>query len=401
MNKAVIKRIFIVLILFALGIAADKRQKKMDEVIPDIAQLQREAGEGTQEVTMDLTIPEVIQNKTYTFKIPEKELSSEEQEQRITNAKQEIQSTFLLENRSFEQIESRVLLKETYAGGMVKAAWSFEPMGLIGQTGEVIALLEKNESEEAMAKVYLSCEGEDEIYTFPITIRAVSELSSNHYIQKIQDEIERQASDQEPVHLPDKVLGKTLQWKSKRSYTILLPVLGALLFGFIEIEKKEIQKRVKKKKQQELNIAYAGFVSKLGLLLSAGMSITTAIGKINQSYQSKKMNGQPKLLVYEYLGEVQQEMNSGSTPVQALSQFAEKTQNQKYRVLTGLLIQQQLRGNPEFMQLLQYEVGQAFTERKQSARRAGEEAGTKLLGPMLFMLLLTLMVILVPALLSI
>lgn len=50
--------------------------------------------------------------------------------------------------------------------------------------------------------------------------------------------------------------------------------------------------------------------------------------------------------------------------------------------------------------LLEQEAEEAFEERKNSAKKLGEEAGTKLLFPMLLMLGIVIAIIMVPALLS-
>ncbi len=51
--------------------------------------------------------------------------------------------------------------------------------------------------------------------------------------------------------------------------------------------------------------------------------------------------------------------------------------------------------------MLRMEAIQAFEERKARAKRLGEEAGTKLLAPMFLMLAVVLVIVIVPAFLSI
>ena len=51
-------------------------------------------------------------------------------------------------------------------------------------------------------------------------------------------------------------------------------------------------------------------------------------------------------------------------------------------------------------QLLKKEVEDAFEERKRIARKKGEEAGTKLLIPMVMMLAVVIAIVAVPALMS-
>jgi hypothetical protein len=47
--------------------------------------------------------------------------------------------------------------------------------------------------------------------------------------------------------------------------------------------------------------------------------------------------------------------------------------------------------------LLRQEAKEAFEERKHLARKQGEQAGTKLLAPMMLLLAITMVVIMVPA----
>ena len=55
------------------------------------------------------------------------------------------------------------------------------------------------------------------------------------------------------------------------------------------------------------------------------------------------------------------------------------------------------RGNDTLLQVLQEEAQNSFEERKNLAREMGEEAGTRLLLPMMIMLAVTMLIIIVPA----
>ena len=58
-------------------------------------------------------------------------------------------------------------------------------------------------------------------------------------------------------------------------------------------------------------------------------------------------------------------------------------------------------GTKGMTQILKNEHQQPFEERKARARRKGEEAGTKLLLPMFLMLAVVLVIVIVPAFLSV
>ena len=71
-----------------------------------------------------------------------------------------------------------------------------------------------------------------------------------------------------------------------------------------------------------------------------------------------------------------------------------------YLRLSALLEQNLQKGNKSLLSLLQGEQIQAFEERKNQIRKPGEEAGTKLLGPMMLYFLIVLMILLIPAWMS-
>lgn len=70
---------------------------------------------------------------------------------------------------------------------------------------------------------------------------------------------------------------------------------------------------------------------------------------------------------------------------------------QAYIKLSTLLSQNLRKGSNELMKMLHQEVAEAFEQRKNLAKKLGEEAGTKLLVPMMIMLCVVMVIIMVPA----
>ena len=71
-----------------------------------------------------------------------------------------------------------------------------------------------------------------------------------------------------------------------------------------------------------------------------------------------------------------------------------------YSKLLSLLIQNRQKGNDGLLKALKTEEANAFFLRIDQAKRAGEEAGTKLLFPMLCMLLIVMVIVMAPALMQ-
>lgn len=67
---------------------------------------------------------------------------------------------------------------------------------------------------------------------------------------------------------------------------------------------------------------------------------------------------------------------------------------------SSILVQNLKKGNRSMTDLLKQEAAEAFQERKEAAKRLGEEASAKLLGPMMILLFIVLIIILVPAFIS-
>jgi len=65
--------------------------------------------------------------------------------------------------------------------------------------------------------------------------------------------------------------------------------------------------------------------------------------------------------------------------------------------LGGLLAQNSRKGNHKLLESLGQESREAFEEQKRRARKTGEEAGTRMLLPMVLMLVVTIVIILYPA----
>ena len=65
-----------------------------------------------------------------------------------------------------------------------------------------------------------------------------------------------------------------------------------------------------------------------------------------------------------------------------------------------LLIQNLQKGNSGLRAAMEAEADRAFEDRKNQARRLGEEAGTKLMLPMMLMLGVVFAILMIPALLN-
>lgn len=131
------------------------------------------------------------------------------------------------------------------------------------------------------------------------------------------------------------------------------------------------------------------------------MTLSGAWERIVLNYQRQKdMRQTDTLETYEEMLVSYREMQDGIGELTVYERFGERCGTPQHRKLSMLLVQNLRKGSDGLTQSLEKEVAEAFTIRKNHAKRAGEEAGTKILIPMLIMLCIVMVIILVPAFLT-
>ena len=93
-------------------------------------------------------------------------------------------------------------------------------------------------------------------------------------------------------------------------------------------------------------------------------------------------------------------MKMGYSETEAYLEFGRRCGIHSYVKFAGLLEQNIKKGTKGLKEILNNEVTEAFEERKALARKRGDEAGTQLLIPMVIMLIISIVIIIVPAILS-
>ena len=103
---------------------------------------------------------------------------------------------------------------------------------------------------------------------------------------------------------------------------------------------------------------------------------------------------------YEMIVTACREMDSGVAELEAYRRFGERCGQMKYKTFSTILIQNLQKGSRRMADLLEQEALEAWDERKRKARVLGEAAATKLVIPMIMMLIVVMAIIMIPAFLS-
>lgn len=282
---------------------------------------------------------------------------------------------------------------ETYP---FSVTWESSNYNVIDSDGTIQADVSK-EGEMVCITARLNCyeyswEREYVLQVFPAK-EEWKEIFSDE-IEKTIEELDYITSEEETFVLPEEVDGHLVVYKEKtdNSYGILI-VLGFVCLGFIWIFMDSRLTAELEERNNQLLVDYAKVVSKLSLYLSAGLSFRTAISRITKSADKNRF----------YTRELEvavHELENGIAEHQVIENFAKRCQLPCYIKLSVLLNQNMKKGNSSLQKQLKEEVDKAFEDRKNLARKYAEEAGTKLLVPMVLMLVVVMVMIMYPAFVS-
>ena len=207
---------------------------------------------------------------------------------------------------------------------------------------------------------------------------------------------QEETGSEEAMVLPENMESEPIMWrevvKDSSGYLLLLVLatVGCLYWG----RSKELDRQLDQRRK-ELLLDYPEIVNKLALYMGAGMTIRNAFAKMGEDY--KKQQKERRRYVYEEILITCNELQSGRSENEAYDHFGKRCQVPAYMKLSTLLSQNIRKGNNDLLNMLRQEADNAFTERKSLAKKLGEEAGTKLLLPMMMMLCIVMVIIMIPA----
>lgn len=316
---------------------------------------------------------------------------------------EEIRKEMLLENESFEQVRSSLYFPEKIKDYPVEIDYATDHYDYVDMTGEV-----KNETLTepviVVVEVTLSYESYSRQFFVPLTLYPKEYTEEEALFQKMKQRIEEQDKKQETSEeliLPEKIGDEKIVYKEIKEETelpLFFLSVGAGIVLFFSKD-RELSKKVEKRRKT-LMLEYPEFISKFTLLTGAGMPVKSALNKLAKDYKERKRAGAAKNITCEELLITIYEMESGVLEEAAYEHFGKRCEIPSYVKFSGLLIQYMKKGSNDMFSLLDKEVREAFEERKRNGRRLGEEAGTKLLLPMMLMLGIVMVLIIVPAFLS-
>lgn len=354
-----------------------------------------EYGEG--EKTYSIILKDGNKEEKINVDVSERIYTREEAYEIITKSYPNMIKEFLGENEALDNVTEDLNFIASLDNG-ISIQWEIENMELIDYFGNILWLsIEEKESTKVLANMSLGDYSQS--YEIELIINK-SERDKKKLISEELDKIIKEENVEKKLinikEVADKYEVRFLDKKDKQSLKYIIYALLIAIVIYIAKEKegeKELDKR-----RDEIDLDYAQIITKFTILQSAGLNTINAWNKIIEDYEKQKRD---KRFAYEEMKYAAKRMKSGFSEGKAYLEFGRRCGTHSYIKFANLLEQNLKKGAKGMKGILEAEVREALEERKVLARRKGDMAGTKLLLPMGIMLIISIVVIIVPALMSV
>lgn len=400
--KKIALGLFIILLFNLLSLFTSIKDER-NNILMDGNYLYRpDYNEGSTIVSLEAYVKEdegFIKNDV-ELELMEKRYSDKEIEKLFEDTINSLDTYILGNNKSLEEVTHNLNLIQTVPDSSIQIIWSTSDSKVIDEKG---VIYNENLDRDSLILINAEITYDDKSVEYSRYVKVLPKVYTKEEllklkINKLLKDVLNTSQKEIKVYLPNMVENQRIIWKeSKEPKGMYILILGAVATILVTLSmEKDLIGRVEKRKSQML-LDYPEIISKFNLLVSAGMSITNAWNKIVSDYEQ---NNKEKRYAYEEMIITAKEFSLGESEIAAIERFGRRTKLQPYLRFSSLIGQNVKKGSAGLLQQLEVEAVEAFYERKELAKRLGEEAGTKLLIPMVIMLFLVLVIIMVPAFMS-
>lgn len=381
---------FILLLLVAF--IADVSQEK---AIKNGVIERDDVGGDKKELSLILDMDGIWEGEAYSVEVLPANPTKEEAEDYFKKAIATIEE-------DFQEIGETVPLQSTY--DVVKADWLFEPYGIIDSEGNIRQEKLDENGTTINAQVELTCGEYERVYSFAFIIKPRALSQEEVSKQQLENWINQQMSLEgtTELQLPTRINGQKVTWSEVREYrtpqVFLLELVALVLLWMVSNRKKtqDEQKRIQKMERD-----YPEVVNQLSLLLGAGMTTRQAWSKLIAQYHFKRKAGMiEEKEVYEAIARMNRRFSEGESERAVYQQFSQEIPALCFHKLMRILLGNLEKGTQGICSRLEEEGRVAYEQRIQQAKKLGEEASTKMLLPLMLMMVIVMGIVMLPALIE-
>jgi hypothetical protein len=202
------------------------------------------------------------------------------------------------------------------------------------------------------------------------------------------------------VNLPNNIADTPINWSfpdipfDDNSYVmfscgILLVII--MYFGL----NSDIEKKIKNKREK-IKRDFPDIITKFNILISCGLTAYDCIRKIVEENKKSGVSFADHP-VYEELETTLREIDLGKAEIYSYEDFGLRCKIPEAMKFSSLVTQNLLRGTEDIISLLRAQSKEAWELKKADVRARGEQAGTKLVFPMMMSVIAIIVVVIYPA----
>lgn len=362
-------------------------------------------GQQGEDVTheMEVQIGESEDTESIEVTVAGKAYDTKELRQAFVQAGEELEQLILGENPGLDEVRYDLdLITEIPQRGM-SVSWETDRYDVVDMQGSIQSDAVPDEGINVKLTAVLAYGEEKSVREFYIRVFPPVQNEEEYLLETLGEELRQ--SDEETrteqyLVLPDRVNGQTIHWKygkNTRAFGVLILGLGGSLIIIVSASQRK--KEEEKKTARQMQIDYPQIINKFNLYIRAGMTIRRAWFCIAEEYEKRR--GNVRRQAYEEMMYTMYQIRGGAPEGECYEAYGSRCRIPAYRKFGTLLSQNLRKGSKGLTELLGREAQEAFEDRKNLAKKLGEEAGTKLMIPMFLMLIIVFAIVIVPAFFSI
>ena len=355
-------------------------------------------GQGDSSAQLRASIGE--NEEEFSVTVSEQEYTEEELDAVFQEASEDLEKMILGENESLDEVRDDLELISEIPETGISVSWEIDNYEVMDIQGNLIS--ENLTDDGTLVKLSASLlYGERQaVHEFYAKVYPPMISQAERQMSDLKEEIARadeETAAEDHLVLPDQINGERVEWSytaDTRAFAIL--ILGAGTAAMICVSKDQSGKEEEKRRIRQMKTDYPQIINKFNLYIGAGMTIRRAWSCIADDYE-KKRERYGKRDAYEEMIYTLHEIQGGAPEGECYEKYGNRCGISRYRKFGTMLSQNLRKGSRGITDLLEREAEEAFEDRKNMAKKLGEEAGTKLMIPMFIMLSVVFVIVTVPA----
>ena len=393
---AFIALLLIVIVVLSLSSDGEQREAALDLTRPGAAESPK-----TIEAEVSAEFNGYESNELAQIRILPREPSPDEAEELIRGLERRLPGIILGENKSLGEITKNLALPLLDIETGAEISWSSSDTRIVSNDGEVNLIgIEAGTVVVMTAHIRLASSYTSSYIGVKTGIDVPEEGMADSLKERLSEVImdASGSTDGEAVELPLMTEdGVRLTWDTPAQDNGTAVVFGCILIMFIYFSQRyRMAKRNIERARAEMERDYPDFIQKLGLLLGAGLVITSAIGRITEDYiDTRDIYGQRRL--FEEIASAHERMSAAGTSL--VFEFSELARRSGLRELMrfSTTLADNIDKGSTLSDKLRVENELLWESRKKRAEKQGRVAETKLIFPMALQIIAIIVITVMPA----